>query len=245
MSLYDHPELYDRLFPVEPHCVQFYSELARNHGAAVLELACGTGQLTVPVAGLGCPVAGIDNSPAMIEAAKQRAAAAGVAVAFSLADMRQFDLDRKFSLIFVARSSLLHLTTTKDLQACLDAVRRHLSDDGVFAFDIFNPDVARLSRTKSVMSVGGLTVEETSGYDAATQVNHSTWSIESQGTFPLHLRVIFPQELPLLVRSSGLDIQNLFGDFDRSPFSSESPRQIIVCGKRPYSDISDPNPPSA
>ena len=48
-DFYDHPDLYDALLPVKGH-VPFYVDLARQQTGAVLELACGTGQLTIPIA---------------------------------------------------------------------------------------------------------------------------------------------------------------------------------------------------
>ena len=57
-DFYQHPDLYDALLPVGAH-LPFYLELARQHPEGVLELACGTGQLTVPIAGAGLTVFGL------------------------------------------------------------------------------------------------------------------------------------------------------------------------------------------
>jgi SAM-dependent methyltransferase len=143
-DFYDHPDLYDALFPVTSH-VPFYVDLARQQGGAVSELACGTGQLTIPIALEGFATVGLDQSSAMLKAAARRAAAAGASVEFVQGDMREFALGRAFSLIFVARNSLLHLLSTEDLLAALTAARRHLAPGGILAFDIFNPDTRRLA----------------------------------------------------------------------------------------------------
>ena len=60
--------------------------------------------------------------------------------------MRDFALGGDFNVIFIARNSLLHLLSTVDLLAAFTAVRRHLAPNGIFAFDIFNPDVRLLAR---------------------------------------------------------------------------------------------------
>ncbi len=60
--------------------------------------------------------------------------------------MRDFDLGRRFALIFIARNSLLHLHSTEDILATFAMVRRHLAPGGMFAFDIFNPSVRLLAR---------------------------------------------------------------------------------------------------
>ena len=67
--MYNHPALYDALLPVGAH-VPYYVELSRQTSGDVLELACGTGQLTVPVASAGLPIVGIDTSAPMLNTAK-------------------------------------------------------------------------------------------------------------------------------------------------------------------------------
>jgi SAM-dependent methyltransferase len=244
-DFYDYPELYDALLPIGAH-VPFYVDIARQQAGAVLELACGTGQLTVPIALESLPTIGLDSSSAMLDVAKQRASAAGASVEFLQGDMREFALGREFNLIIVARNSLLHLLSTEDLLAALTAIRRHLAHDGIFAFDIFNPNVALLARPagqrfpvmeESTARFGPLSVEATNDYDAATQVNRATWYISTPDRrdawiVPLVLRSIFPQELPLLLSAAGLELIDRFGELSREPFGSRSRVQACLCRRR-------------
>ena len=241
-DLYDHPALYDALLPAAAH-VPYYVDLARHASGEVLELACGTGQLTVPIAGAGLPTAGLDLSAPMLGTARQRAAAAKVSVEYVLGDIRKFDLGRKFALIFIARNSLLHLHSTEDLLALFAAVRRGLAPGGMFAFDIFNPNVRLLARTPGqrfplfeveTESFGKLSVEATINYDAATQVGRSRWYVSTASDpdawiLPLELRNIFPQELPLLLAAGGLRLTSRTGDLSQAPFTSTSHFQVCLC----------------
>ncbi len=241
-DFYDQPDLYDALLPAGAE-VPFYRELARQQGGQVLELACGTGQLTLPIALDGRPTMGLDQSRAMLDVEQRRADKAGASVEFVQGDMRELKLGREFSLIFVARNSLLHLLTTEDLLAAFRAARRHLAPDGVFAFDIFNPSVTALARPgdqrfpvmeQSSPQFGALTVEQTGEYDAAAQVNHATWYISTPEQrdawiVPLTLRSIFPQELPLLLSAAGLELVSRFGELSREPFRSASRVQVCLC----------------
>jgi SAM-dependent methyltransferase len=240
--LYDHPDVYDALFGPEDHAAH-YAALAERHPGAVLELACGTGQLTVPLARAGRRVVGLDTSRPMLAAARRRAAGAGADVEFVEADMRAFALGGSFGLVFVARNSLLHLHAAADLAAAFTAVRRHLAPGGVFAFDVFNPDVRLLARPAGqrafVMRAaseahGELTVEATADYDAASQVNRATWYVSTpehpdRWVAPIHLRSIFPEELPLLLAASGFRLRSRAGDLRGGAFASASPRQVCVC----------------
>jgi SAM-dependent methyltransferase len=241
-DLYDHPALYDALLPVRGH-LPYYAELGRRASGDILELACGTGQLTVPLAGAGLPITGLDLSEPMLTAARERAAAQKVSVEHLQGDMRDFDLDRRFALIFIARNSLLHLHSTEDILAAFAMVRRHLAPGGIFAFDIFNPNVRLLARPPNqrfpVMQVetesfGTVSVEATNDYDAEKQVGFSSWYVSLPGkpdawVLPLALRNIFPQELPLLLAAGGFHLQSRVGEVDNTPFDSSSRSQVCLC----------------
>ena len=188
--LYDDPVLYDALMSPGAHA-PYYCAVAARTGGPVLELACGTGQMIVPIARAGHAAAGLDLAPAMLAEARRKAEAAGVAVELVQGDMRGFDLGRRFALVFIARNSMLHLASPEDFAGLFDAVKRHLLPGGVFAFDVFNPGPKILARpphvrfpvmtATSAAHGGALVVEETYTYDAATQVSCSTWLISAPG----------------------------------------------------------------
>ncbi len=241
--LYDEPDLYDVLLPASAAQLNYYSNLARQHAGAVLELACGSGQLIVPVASMGLPATGIDQSAKMLLAANRRAAVSGTSVQLLEADMREFDLGRRFSLIFVARNSLLHLSEQGEFSAFFSSVRRHLEPDGVLAFDIFNPSLQLLSRPsgerfhvmrKTSPLHGEVTVEATNDYDCSSQVNRATWFVSTgkerdAWVLPLHLRSIFPQELLALLALNGVRLTRRDGDFSGGRFTSTSANQVCQC----------------
>jgi len=244
-DFYDHPDLFDALLPASAH-LTFYRDLARQQAGDVLELACGTGQLAIPIALDGRTIVGLDQSSAMLKVAKRRASGLGAPVGFVQGDMRHFALNRDFRLIFVARNSLLHLLTTSDLLAAFATVRRHLGPDGVFAFDVFTPSLTLLSRSpgqrfpvmdEDTVTFGRLCVEGTCNYDSATQVNHATWYISTPHVrdawvVPMVLRSIFPQELPMLLSAAGLELVSRFGDLGREPFGPASRAQVCLCRRR-------------
>ncbi|HET7132519.1 MAG TPA: class I SAM-dependent methyltransferase [Gammaproteobacteria bacterium] len=243
MQLYDDPELFDALMPAGAAQVAYYAALARHAAGPVLALACGSGQLLVPIAAAGVTAVGLDASDAMLAAASRRAAAAGAALELVRGDMRDFDLGRKFSLIFVARNSLLHLSTQSDFSGFFAGVRRHLAPDGVLAFDVFNPDLRVLTRASAerlpVMRVaspvrGELIVEGTIDYDRESQVNRATWFVSTAErrdvwVFPLHLRSIFPQELLALLAANGFRLLRRDGNLAGGAFTSASPQQVCQC----------------
>jgi SAM-dependent methyltransferase len=246
LEFYQHPELYDALLPAGAH-LPFYLDLAKEHPEGVLELACGTGQLAVPIAADGISTFGLDQSATMLNAARTRAAASGVTVDLVEGDMRNFEFVRRFGLIFIARNSLLHLLSVQDLVATFAAVRRNLAPGGVFAFDVFTPDVKLLAReagqrfpvmTVDTAAFGKLVVEGSQHYDAAEQVVRARWYISAadqpdKWVVPIVVRVIFPQELPLLIEAGGLRLVDRFGDLSKQPFGPVSKHQVCFCDAPP------------
>ena len=211
-------------------------------GGRVLELACGTGRLTVPLAARGLSIIGLDNSEAMLDAAEAKAAARGISPSLVLGDMREFALDVPFDLIFLPNNSLGHLHTLPDIRACFASVLRHLSPSGRFVVDMFSPSLRLLLRepdtpypiTEYTRPNGQtVAVTETVFYDAATQINYSRWHYNTDGepaeVRSLDLRIFFPQELDALLLLSGLAVEAKYGGFDRSAFTGASRQQVLIC----------------
>ena len=238
--LYDDADLYNCM--AWGDCETFYFEAAARCGGPVLELACGTGRMSVPMAKAGLDVTGLDLSPVMLAGARARARHLDTSVRLVAGDMRDFAFPRPFALIFVAVNSLLHLTTTRDLRSCFAAVRDALRPDGRFVFDVYNFAPSRLAcpsdRRHQVgryvsPAHGPLLVEELCRYDAASQLLHRTWFHSAPGKSEFRvvefaMRVVFPEELRLLLEIEGLRLEERYGDLDRAPFRSDSPSQVCV-----------------
>ena len=217
-------------------------------GRPVLELACGTGRLTIPIAQSGVEIVGLDLAPSMLVHARTKAEAAEVKVEFVEGDCREFDLGRKFALIFMAFNSMQHLHDYQSLAALFACVRKHLAEGGRFIFDVFNPKVEILARASGERRLereyqdpdgkGKMAFEYSSTYDDAAQVSHIQCYFVRRGPSgeeldvrveQLHLRSFFPQELDLLLRSQGFEIVEKFGNFERKPFAGGDPKQVVVC----------------
>lgn len=221
-------------------------------GHPVLELACGTGRLTIPIAQAGVEIVGLDLSPSMLAHARTKAKAAGVEIEFVEGDCRSFELGRKFALIFMAFNSMQHLHDYASLAALFGCVRKHLAEGGRFIFDVFNPKVEILARAgerrlereyQDPDGKGKMAFEYSSSYDDAEQVSHIQCYFVRRAPSEeeldvrkeeLHLRSFFPQELDLLVRSQGFEIVEKFGDFERKAFGSGQPKQVVVCKSAEY-----------
>ena len=251
IPLYRDGRHYDALNSFLVADIPFYVEKARTAGGPVLELACGTGRLTIPIAESGAEIVGLDLSASMLAHARTKAKTAAVEIEFVVGDCRSFDLGRKFGLIFMAFNSMQHLHDYASLAALFSNVRKHLAEGGRFVFDVFNPKLeilARASRDRRLEreyedpdGKGTMGFEHSGTYDDATQVSHIRCYFARRSANgeeaevreeELHLRSFFPQELDLLVRSQGFAIVEKFGNFERKAFGSGDPEQVMMC--RPF-----------
>ena len=223
--------------------LKFYLAEARKARGPVLELACGTGRLTIPLRKKGIDIAGLDLAAPMLEVARAKAAAAGVEIGFLRGDARRFRLGKKYKLVFMAFNSMQHLGKAEDLKGLFSSVAAHLAPGGRFIFDVFNPNPMCLVRDpEELLPVayyedpaggGKVLVNETYSYDKAAQISRLTWHYRSEKTGrilkkSLNLRCFYPQELLALVQYNGFRVAARYGDFLRKPFTGDSMKQIVI-----------------
>ena len=236
------------LYNGEPPCdLPFYLAEARKAGGPVLELACGTGRLTIPLAAAGVDITGVDVAAPMLARARAKAREAGVGASFERLDMRDIGrLKRRFGLVFIAFNSLQHLHDRASLERFFGGVRKVLAPGGRFILDVFNPDPRCLVREgdellpvscyKDPATGIGILVNEQYSYDRKAQVSRIVWHYKrgrgGARRRRLNLRCFYPAELEALLHYNGFRIERVYGNFDRSPFSGESGKQIVICRKR-------------
>ena len=109
--------------------VAFYRALAQEAGGSVLEIACGTGRVSIPIARLGFAVTGLDIVPGMLALARSKSA--GLPTRWVEGDARAFDLGEQFRLIFLTRNAFQAFLTRADQEVLLERVRAHLHDEGL------------------------------------------------------------------------------------------------------------------
>jgi len=233
---------YDRMFN-RGDDIGFYVDQARALGGPVLELACGTGRILEPIAQAGLATTGIDLSAGMLAEARSKSQAGGTSTRYIQGDIRQFSLDDRFTLIFIAGNSVCHLLDIDSFDACMSCVRRHLAKGGRFIVDVFVPGLRllmtdpqtrqRLSEYDDPDVAGRVVVTESSHYDAVTQVKSVRTfhrfpggTSEIEGSF--QLRMYFPQELQALLRHNGLRVLEACGNFDKTPLTGASSTQIYI-----------------
>jgi len=224
--------------------ISFYKDQVEKFGDPVLELGCGTGRITIPIAKEGYEIIGLDLSDRLLKRAYEKTTKENLDIEWVKGDMRDFSLDKRFNLIFIPFNSIHHILTLKDMEKVLDNVRKHLKPDGRFIVEFFNPDLEILNRDpaeehevteyESPMTNDKVKITEITDYERAKQLMHLSWFYDSESNKRERdwtIRVWFPKEVDAVLKYNGFEIEKKFGDFDGSPMTNNSAQQIVVCKK--------------
>lgn len=254
------PELYDLFNPHDrdDSDVNFYRELALESGGPVLELGAGTGRTLIPIAQAGVEIHGLDTSPRMLEALRQRLQAEPpelrALVHVDEGDMRDFDLDRRFAVVQIPFRGFLHNRTREDQLGCLERCREHLQPSGVLAFSVFHPSIEIMGASAGAFSGvwrwrgerpapdgGRVVMSECTSYDTPNQTLSARLRYEKfdpRGRLEfahlhcLELAYLYPGDIRSLLDSAGFVDVHIEGGFDGAPFTDDR-QELIVRARRP------------
>lgn len=243
-SPYDAPELYDLLFDSLDFDLHYWLEVGRGAGGPVLELACGSGRLLRPIRRAGVDIDGLDASPAMIARLKDRAAADGLEVRAKVADMRDFEMGRRYARIFCGFNGFAHCETVEDQLSVLRCARRHLAPGGALVIHMSYPGPgywsepegkAVLEHEASRPGGGKFQLWDNRRKDVVAQRQDSEveiWELDAAGrpvathAFTTHQRWVYRFELELLLRAAGFERLEFLGGFDGSPLRTPEDQMI-------------------
>jgi SAM-dependent methyltransferase len=215
---------YDRWAADMTDDVPFYVELAKDADGPVVELAVGTGRVAIPVArAIGRRVVGIDLSPDMLAQARD---ANEPLLDLRLGDMRDLELDEPAALIYCPFRALLHLPTWTDRRRVFERAARSLLPGGRFAWNAFAFDHAIASR------LDGLRQEEPIPHTLRYAVGDGRVDIVLDTGEASSLWWATKNEWLGLIDVAGLELEALYGWFDRRPFDDES-REFVFITRRP------------
>jgi SAM-dependent methyltransferase len=231
-----------------------YMDLAATSGGRVLEVACGSGRLLLPLVRAGHHLVGVDVSPHMLAVARQKLERERLQAELVEADMRTFDVHDRgpFDLAIVAVKSFAYLTEQADQLACLERINAHLRPGGVLAIDFLNPQPEWVGAAPGSMrddllqrsEEHGLTVSRVESVvttDAARQVRviRSAYEvIDDHGAVVAKrfvewsYRYTYRFEAEHLLARGGFEIQAVYGGYGREPFTSDSQSVVFVAGRR-------------
>ncbi len=231
--------------------LDMYRNFAELSGGKILELACGSGRVLLPLAQDGYVVTGVDTSAAMLAIARDRLQESGLSARATLVqqDISALNLGQKFRLAFIALGSFGHIATRKTQQLTLAAVRAHLSPGGTFIVDISNADARYMEGLGShilhqgtwrrddgtllthfvspTSATNSHLLELTHFYD-----QHSQGGTVQRTTVTTYLYLFERSEIELLLERAAFVVKDVYGDYDLGPYQLESPRMICIAEAR-------------
>lgn len=228
-----------------------YLNFAELCNGPIVELACGSGRVLLPLAHAGYEVTGVDSSAKMLTIARQQLEEAGVIAHCTLVqqDICTLQLGRKFRMAFIALGSFAHLTTRKQQQQALASVRTHLSKGATFIIDISNDDARYME------NLSGQVLHQGTWHDKhGTILTHFVSPASARDKHMLELTHFYDQhiqgdpvqrtvvtthlylfergEIELLLEQAGFTVKELYGDYDLGPYQLDSPRMLCIAEAR-------------
>jgi len=250
-------DLYDHVVPYRDRPdVTFFVEAAQESGGPVLEIGSGTGRVLIPTARAGIEIVGLDLSSHMLEICRERLLQepedVQARVQLVQGDMRDFELDQAFRLVTLPFRPFQHLTTVEDQLSCLGSIHRHLVAGGRLILDIFNPSLEALTSDTVGQEIGdepefttpdGRRVvrrHKIVSRDLHSQINHVELIYyvthpdgrEERLVHAFPMRYLFRFEAEHLLARCGFEVEEVYADFDKSPYGSKYPGELIFVARK-------------
>jgi SAM-dependent methyltransferase len=198
--------------------IEFYVEEAVASGGPIVELACGTGRIAVPVARAGIQVIGVDASAGMLDVAREYAAAEGVSLDLRLGDLREPPVVERVPLVLIPFRSLLHMTTEADRLRALAAAHELLLPGGRLVFDVFAPSAEDVEDTHGRWLEREPGIFERADWDE----NERTLTLSvrrGEEASTMLLAWLSPPEWRQLLDRAGFEVEAQWGWFDRRAYA--------------------------
>ena len=235
--------------------VEFYTRLATESTGWVLELGSGTDRVLIPIAKAGKMVYGLEASEHMLDRCREILESESWKVRDNVelgqGGMQCFSVRRRFGLVICPFNSFLHLLSVEEQLSCLTRVHQHLAAGGRFAFDVFDPDIRRMTSVRFTEASQpqrfnlptGSTIElrhRNKSVDFLSQEIESEISLDVTHrdvrrewvVHPVRQRYLFRYEAEHLLERCGFEIEALYSDFQSSPHGGVCPESLVFVTRK-------------
>ncbi|MBM7615222.1 class I SAM-dependent methyltransferase [Alkaliphilus hydrothermalis] len=232
---------YDYIFPTGKPQLQFISK--RALGSKVLDIACGTGNYSIPLAEQGLDVSAVDLDEGMIRALRQKAEAKGVTIKAATGDMKllkEYFQEGGFQTIFCIGNSLVHLTSIDEIQQVLQDIYSLLEEEGILVLQIVNYDRILKYNVDHLPTIDnedvGVSLVRKYDYNPVEHLVYFNTELifqEQQMKFQnsVSLYPLKSEELQQMLKKAGFKIEEQYGSFKEDCYNEEAYANIIVARK--------------
>ena len=241
--------LYDSYLRFTDDLPFFLQECTKINGT-VLELMCGTGRISIPLLEAGVSLTCVDASPAMLAILRQKLAARGLNAQVVQTDITCLKLGAMFDLVLLPFQGFHELHSSAEQGQALKEIARSLKPNGRFICTLHNPRV----RLQSIIEgsshygpfprddgVGSVSLSLDLNYEPETGIVRGWQTISeldstarkvAEHELPVQFSLIEFDVFQELLQSADFDIEELFGNYDLSPFVPETSPYIIACTRK-------------
>ncbi|MBY0123861.1 class I SAM-dependent methyltransferase [Bacillus sp. S/N-304-OC-R1] len=239
--------LYDELMRDVPYdrWVELVLDKARKYevnSRQLLDIGCGTGELAIKFSEEGLNVTGVDLSEDMLTVAQAKAEEKGLNPSFYQQNMAELQGLGAFDIIGIFCDSINYLQSKEDVVATFKGVNEHLSDQGLFIFDVHSiykmsdifKDQTFAVNDEEISYIWHcfegehpLSIEHDLSFfvlDRETNMYHRYDELHFQRTYPIEIYKNWLLE-------TGFDVLEVIGDFEANPPEADSERIFFICRK--------------
>jgi len=203
-------------------------------GARLLDLACGTGRHSVPLAERGHRVTGLELSPLYVQKARERAARKGVEVEFVQQDMRALDYQGEFDGVLCMFNSFGYFDAS-DNRRVLQLVRRALKPGGWLFLDVLDHGhISRNQHDGRTVQGSGFILFETSRVENGVNIVYQRLTrpnlpVQEQ---TVALTIYTPGELQALLEECGFELGGQWGDLEGGAPATATTTRLLTLARR-------------
>lgn len=222
-------------------------KLNLKKGVRILDLACGYGRHSIPLAELGFQVTCLDYSSFLLEKARSETKKKKLHIAFIQGDMREIRFENEFDAVISMFTSFGYFETKEEEKELLQKIYQSLKIDGVLLLDLNNS----LRTVQRIKRLGNLNQDNNSYSLTSTNIlsnslevntkqtlsqDESKWTIErtwintvgEKQSYEIVINLFSRKELEQILTDVGFGSTQAYGDFEGTEFKIDSPRLILV-----------------
>ncbi|MBT3605251.1 MAG: class I SAM-dependent methyltransferase [Candidatus Latescibacteria bacterium] len=201
----------------------------------LLDLGCGYGRHTIPLAQNDLHVIGLDRSPELLQDATKHLPNSNTNVSFLRGDVRQFPFALPFDAIISMFSSFGYFDDENENFLVLQNISNALKSGGLFLIETANRDfIIAHNPPVQIYRPPNMTLIEERSFDSLTSQSLVDVTVIQDGEEThLHhaIRLYTATEMDMLLASVGLQTLGVWGDFHGSDFTTDSPHLIMLAEK--------------
>lgn len=224
--------------------IPFWLSEARSMGGKVLELACGTGRVSIPLLKSGVSLFCVDYAPRMLDRLRTKLEENHLSCPVICQDIAELTLADRFDLIFIPFHSFSEILQEQRRRSALERIRNHLTPQGTFICTLQNPRIHASSMDGSARPVGEfpmengdtLVVSSRLQFDPSSQLASGSQTYDrfdsarvliDHRSLDVSFYLFRKHEFEALAESTGFEVAGLFGDYDHTSFDEQVSRFMI------------------